>query len=387
MASVALNRILIVLGFVGTFISGFLSISSFLRLSLPCGPQKGCDVVTTHPSAYLIGNSVDGGIPVAYLGLAGYLFITALAIYRGIRGLEGSRPLNLIGFLVAIVGALYSGYLTYTALYVIHATCMWCIASAITMVLVTLVSAGMLQADPSKAKPGRTIDAALAGVLTVGVIVALWVGINNQRAKGERIDGGIDIRVNEGKVDLVGADAHILGNRDAPVTIIEFADMLCPTCQETFPVLEDLVKNSNGKVRLVFHHFPLFMKEDHKMALPAATIAEIAAEENKFWQFIGAIYSRPTAEMKTVEAITDVAQSIGLNAEKIKARMNDPEDAAIKRVTADLNLANKIKITATPTLFVQAKDGPVEQVAPSKLEEKLNTEPYKSLILGGAPAN
>jgi protein-disulfide isomerase len=192
--------------------------------------------------------------------------------------------------------------------------------------------------------------------------------------------------VNENKTTLVDKDSHILGNVNAPVTIIEFADLLCPSCQQTYPVLEDLVKKSDGRVRVVFHHFPLFMKEDHKMALPAATIAEMASEEGKFWDFLAAMYSRPQAELQTMESIVDVSRSVGLNSETVMKRMNNPKDPAIQRVTDDLNLANKIKIRSTPTLFIQAHDGPIEQVPTSLLEDKLNTEPYKSLILGAAPA-
>ncbi len=381
MASVALNRVLIVLGFIGIFIAGFLSASSFLKLSLPCGPERGCDLVTTHASAYLVGSHAGGGFPVSYLGLAGYLFLTGLALFRAFKGQENNRTLTWVGFLASALGTLYSGYLTYTAIYTIHATCLWCIASAATMMLTTLTYAAMLQSDPSPDKGSNKTDLILAGVMTVVVAVALGVGVMQQKARGEKLEGGLDTRINEGNIDMV-TGGHIYGNKDAPVTVIEFADMLCPTCQQTYPVLEDLVRNSNGKVRMVFRHFPLFMKSDHKMALPAATIAEIASEEGKFWEFIAEVYSKSSADLQNVDAIVAIAQSVGLNAEKIKERMADPEDPAIKRVTNDLNMANKIKISSTPTIFIQAKGGPVEQVAPSKLEEKLNTEPYKSLILG-----
>ena len=383
MAPVALNRILIILGNVGIFISGFLSLSHYYKLSLPCGAAKGCDTVTMHPSAYLTGNHFTGGIPVAYLGLLGYLFLTGLAIYRAMANKEHVRSLNLIGFIIAGVGALYSGYLTYTAIYVIHATCWWCIASAITMVLTTIVYAAMFQMDAVGEKPKGKIDVALAGIATLVMAVSLGGMISKRISDGEKIDGQSDRLIQSNQIDLVGENAHILGNPDAPVTIVEFADLLCPTCQQNFPILEDLVKNSNGKIRLVFRHFPLYMAPGHEMAVPAATVAEMAADEDKFFPFITQIYSKSNEEMRQQSTLLAVAKSLGMDIEKIQKRLEDPEDPAIKRVTDDINLANEIKITGTPTLFLQAKGGRYEQVASSALERKLNQEPYKSLILGG----
>lgn len=375
------------LGYAGMFIAGFLSLGHLLKISLPCGPTKGCDTVATHSSAYLTGNPIDGGFPVAYLGFLGYLFLTALAVYRGSTGRESSRPLATIGFFASLLGALYSGYLIYTSINVIHATCIWCMASAATMVLTAIVSAGLLQADqPTETKKSK-LDLGIAGVLTVVVAAALYGGASYLRSKGEMIDGGVTHRIVQNKIDLVAPGSHIYGNADAPVTVVEFADMMCPSCQATFPVLEELVKNSDGKVRMVFHHFPLFMKPEHKMAVPAASIAEMAGEEGKFWQFVMAIYSKKIEELQDPEALYAVAQSVGLDSAKIQERLKDENDPAIKRVTDDINLANQIKISSTPTLFLIPKGGEPEMVAASQLERRLNEEPYISLIKGAAPAN
>ncbi len=391
MSSVALNRLLIILGNVGIFISGFLSLSHRLKLSLPCGAAKGCDVVTTHQSAYLTGDHFRGGIPVAYLGLLGYVALTVLAIYRATSNKESNKTLTTIGFVLSAAGALYSGYLTYTALYVIHATCWWCISSAATMVLTTIVYAAMLQSDKAGEKGAGKLDVMVIGASTVAMVVALTTMITMRINSNEKIDGQSEFLIaqkqQEGELELVGPNAHILGNKEAPVTIVEFADLLCPTCQQNFPILEDLVKNSNGKIRLVFHHFPLFQLEGHKMAIPAAAVAEMAAEEGKFFPFIAEVYSKPNSEMQNNTTLLAIAKSLGMDVAKIEKRLTDSEDQAIKRVTDDINLAHAIKINGTPTLFVQAKGGKFEQVASSGLERKLNEEPYRSLILGGGTGN
>ena len=167
MSGVALNRATLVLGFLGIFIAGYISLSHVLHISLPCGITHGCDIVQSHPTSYIVGNAADGGIPVAYVGVLGYLFLTILAIVRAMQGKPLSKPLVLIGFIASAIGALYSGFLTYTALYVIKATCVWCIASALTMVVTTIVYAAMIQAD------AKAASAATATLVTFIVVFLL----------------------------------------------------------------------------------------------------------------------------------------------------------------------------------------------------------------------
>jgi uncharacterized membrane protein len=68
------------------------------------------------------------GIPVALLGLVGYLAILAAALVRG----ETAR---LAAAGLAVAGAGYSAYLTYLELFEIKAICQWCVVSAVLMVL------------------------------------------------------------------------------------------------------------------------------------------------------------------------------------------------------------------------------------------------------------
>jgi uncharacterized membrane protein len=67
------------------------------------------------------------GVPVAALGLVGYSSLLLSALLRGEAGVY-------LGLLVALVGTLFSAYLTYLELFVIHAICEWCVASAALMV-------------------------------------------------------------------------------------------------------------------------------------------------------------------------------------------------------------------------------------------------------------
>lgn len=81
-----------------------------------------------------------GGIPVAMLGLGMYLGLAALLLARRFVWREEPRPLVLWTLLLAGSGAVYSGYLTYLELVEIEAICAWCVASAVIVTLMLVLS-------------------------------------------------------------------------------------------------------------------------------------------------------------------------------------------------------------------------------------------------------
>lgn len=85
------------------------------------GGSGGCETVQASPYSELLG------VPVAALGLGGYAGLLLSAALRGVAGAA-------FGLFVAVLGALFSGYLTWLELFVIEAICQWCVVSAILMV-------------------------------------------------------------------------------------------------------------------------------------------------------------------------------------------------------------------------------------------------------------
>ncbi len=65
----------------------------------------------------------------------------------------------------------------------------------------------------------------------------------------------------------VGPRDHVRGPRDAPVTVVEYADAECPYCGRLEPVLRELLERRDD-VRLAYRHFPLV--EPHPYAYSAA---------------------------------------------------------------------------------------------------------------------
>ena len=129
-----------VLALLGAAIAGYLTWIHYAGIKPLCGSGGGgCEKVQT--SAY----SKLAGVPVAVLGLAGYLALLGSLLVRDDLG-------RLVGALVALVGFGFSAYLTYREVFPIEAICQWCVASAALMAaLAVLAVLRLLRAPPDPA--------------------------------------------------------------------------------------------------------------------------------------------------------------------------------------------------------------------------------------------
>lgn len=99
-----------------------------------CAGVGDCEAVNT--SAY----AEVAGIPVALLGFGMYLALFALSLYGRRAGPEMLSTVTLAVFGISLAGVLYSAYLTYIELAVLHAICPWCVTSALLVTLIFGVS-------------------------------------------------------------------------------------------------------------------------------------------------------------------------------------------------------------------------------------------------------
>jgi uncharacterized membrane protein len=112
----------------GVGVAGYLTYVHYAGLQPFCaGGGHGCERVQSSPYAML------AGIPVAVLGLVGYLAIGAMLLTPGERA-------RLAAAALAISGLGFSAYLTYLELAVIDAICQWCVASAALMTVLAVLT-------------------------------------------------------------------------------------------------------------------------------------------------------------------------------------------------------------------------------------------------------
>ena len=127
----------IVLATLGIGVGGYLTYIHYAGIDPVCSIAHGCIKVQT--SAW----SEFHGIPIALIGLIGYVLILgSLLFLPGDVGRGVSAALSVFGFL-------YSGYLTYREIFSIEAICQWCVMSAILLTLLAIVTVWRLLASPT----------------------------------------------------------------------------------------------------------------------------------------------------------------------------------------------------------------------------------------------
>ncbi len=119
----------------GSGVAIYLTFIETTKAKAICGPVGDCNAVQNSPYALIFGV-----IPVGLVGLLGYLAILAAWFWYRYRrdALAEYVPIALLG--MTLIGVVYSIYLTYLEIFVIHAVCIWCISSAWIMMLLMLLS-------------------------------------------------------------------------------------------------------------------------------------------------------------------------------------------------------------------------------------------------------
>lgn len=111
-----------------------------------CAPGGGCDTVNTSPYSEM------AGIPISVFGLGMYLVLAALLALED-RCEFGQTYGRLAVFGLSLTGVLYSAYLTYLELFVIHAICPYCVISAVLITLIFALAVVRLMWAPAPGEP------------------------------------------------------------------------------------------------------------------------------------------------------------------------------------------------------------------------------------------
>jgi 2-hydroxychromene-2-carboxylate isomerase len=166
------------------------------------------------------------------------------------------------------------------------------------------------------------------------------------------------------KATLPLEDSPSRGAPMAKVTVVEFSDFQCPHCGAAHPELLRVLREFDGKVRLVYKYFPL---SGHTRALPAARAAEAARAQGRFWEMHDLLFEHQR-DLEDAD-IQKYATQIGLDMQRFERDYEDP--AITKRVEADKELGVKLGIEATPSFFV---DGRPFRESPRSLTAYLKEE-------------
>jgi protein-disulfide isomerase len=166
-------------------------------------------------------------------------------------------------------------------------------------------------------------------------------------------------------IDL--ADSPSKGAPSAPVVIVEFADFECPACADKRSLLDKLVEEHAGKVRLVFKNFPL---QIHQNAEKAARAGVAAHRQGKFWQLHPLLFENQTD--LSPGNIEKLAQKAGLDLARF--RQDRDSEATADVVMKDRKQGEALDIGSTPSLFINGRAFPASPDFDQDLEDWLKLE-------------
>lgn len=135
------------------------------------------------------------------------------------------------------------------------------------------------------------------------------------------------------------------GAADAAVTIVQFAEFQCPYCGKADQTVKQVLKNYDGKVRVVFRDFPLGF---HQNAIPAAIAANCADKQGKYWEMHAIFLANQQA--LTEADIQKAAQEVGLNVSSWEECRKDPAIEA--EIRSDMADGSALGVEGTPAFFV-----------------------------------
>ena len=158
--------------------------------------------------------------------------------------------------------------------------------------------------------------------------------------------------------NLIKSGSPMLGNPNAPVTILDFSDFQCPNCgrhvKNTEPILNETYIQT-GKASIVYKYFPVVGFDSMNPALAG----QCSHEQGKFWQFHQLLF----ANQKPIDSgwvskdnLKNFASQIsGLDLQKFSECLDS--ERYKDHINKDLEMAKKFQLRATPSFIIVNNDG------------------------------
>jgi protein-disulfide isomerase len=186
-------------------------------------------------------------------------------------------------------------------------------------------------------------------------------------------------------VKPVSDNAKPLGNEDANITFIEFADYRCPFCHkfhvETFDkIVTDLI--NPGKLKYLFKDFVVNDRGEYKGSMQAALASHCAAEQGKYWEYQKEIFKNFKPEPQkwiNLDSLVTFANNIQIpEIEKFKSCVESNKYQ--NQIQESGSLAKELGITGTPS-FVVLKNDKIETIFPGAVPYEFFEKTLNALAL------
>lgn len=203
----------------------------------------------------------------------------------------------------------------------------------------------------------RGLYIGLGAVAVVGVAAIGWSLTNSGSAATEPIDlSGLDA----GAL-MAQATPVIKGEASAPVEVRVFSDYTCPGCASfarlSKPTVMELV--DAGTARLLYYDFPLG-PPGHPHSFISARAGRCAADQDRYWEYQDVLFGRQSTwslqPNSPVDELITYAGEVGMDTGTFEECLRS--DAHAEVVSANLALAQQLRLSGTPTVFVGSRSLP-----------------------------
>ena len=204
-------------------------------------------------------------------------------------------------------------------------------------------------------------------LISIGVLILLFVlGVYIYKSQQAKKYG---FMARENASTFVREHSQTLGSDDAKVYLVEFSDPACETCSAFHPFIKKLMADNPGKIKLVVRYAPFHDGADYFVK-----ILEAARKQGKYWETLEVMYKTQSYwashQNPQPQLIWKFLAHAGLDLEKIRNNMNDPE--IVKLIKQDLADAKTLNVRKTPGFFVNGK--PLLVFGYKQLQELVESE-------------
>lgn len=153
------------------------------------------------------------------------------------------------------------------------------------------------------------------------------------------------------KKPVISENRAIKGNKNAPITIVEYSDFQCPFCRRGDQIVKEVMDHYGDKVRLVFKHYPI--DRIHPQARIAAKYFEAVAQQNpsKAYEFKARVFEAQKELVDGERFLDEVVKKIGgIDLAKVKAAVKSEKIEAT--IEEDRREAENFGFTGTPGYLI-----------------------------------
>jgi protein-disulfide isomerase len=169
---------------------------------------------------------------------------------------------------------------------------------------------------------------------------------------------------------------HVSGSNAQKVTLIEYGDYQCPGCETVYPTIKQIAETYKDNLTFIFRNMPLTTL--HPNALAAATAAEAAGLQGKYYEYHDLLYEdqnawKDAAASDRTGKFEEYAKQLSLDVSKFKSDLSSPQ--IIEKINRDRSTASTFSVTSTPTLVLNGQKVPQDTTFDKdKLTQLINDE-------------